>query len=175
MKRSLLTSISLLAAAVMLSRCGSSTTSPSSGASCGTVSTAKGTMSAQLDGSSWEAAAVTTSLKNTNLVSIGGADACSPGRVVTFSLVVGGVGGALQKGTFTIGPSDLTGLTSLLDIGPINIWGANVSLGGSGTVTFTTLSQTSAVGTFQFSYLPQTISGASGTHSVTNGVFNVTF
>jgi hypothetical protein len=132
-------------------------------------------MSAQLDGAAWQAATVTTSLKNTNEVSVGGADACSPGRVVTFSLVVGGINGALHTGTFTIGPSDLTGLTSLLSIGPINIWGANVGLGGSGTVTFTTLTQTTAAGTFQFSYLPQAVSGASGTHTVTNGVFNVTF
>jgi hypothetical protein len=56
----------------------------------------------------------------------------------------------------------------------VTLFVANVT-GGGGTVTFTTLTTAAAAGTFQFSYVASATSGATGTHAVTNGVFNVTF
>jgi hypothetical protein len=171
MPRTLLSSISILAAAFLVARC-SSSTSPSSPGSCGTVSTAHGTISGQLDGAAWSG--TVTALLNASLheVSITGTDGCSPAHSITFALLPGGLNGPLQTGTFNV--NDATGLNSILSIGPINLFVANVT-GGSGKVTFTTLTTTAAVGTFQFSYVPSAASGASGTHTVTNGVFNVTF
>ena len=46
---------------------------------------------------------------------------------------------------------------------------------GSGSVTVTTLTATGASGTFFFTLVPITITGATGNRSVTEGVFNVTF
>jgi hypothetical protein len=79
--------------------------------------------------------------------------------------------GTFQPGTFNVGDSSLN---SLLNIGPATLFVANVT-GGGDTVTFTTLTTAAAAGTFQFSYVASATSGATGTHAVTNGVFNVTF
>ena len=170
MRRPALAVISILAAALLATRC-SSSTSPSNPGSCGTVSTAHGTMSAQLDGAAWSGT-VTTRLTGINGVSIGAGDGCSPGTSITFALLPGGVNGSLQPGTFNL--NDASGLNSILSIGPTNLWTASTT-GGTGQVTFTTLTTKAAIGTFQFSYVAAATSGASGTHTVTNGVFNVTF
>jgi hypothetical protein len=167
MPRAPLSAISILAAALLVARCGASTTSPSSPGSCGTVSTAHGTISAQLDGAAWSGT-VTAIINANHIVSIAGSDGCSPASVITFALLPG----TFQPATFNL--SDASGLNSILSIGPINLWVANIT-GGTGKVTFTTLTTAAAIGTFQFSYVAAATSGASGTHTVTNGVFNVTF
>jgi hypothetical protein len=167
MRRPVLLSISILTAALLVTRCSSSTTSPSSPGSCGTVSTTHGTISAQVDGAAWSGT-VTATINANHIVAIGGNDGCSPGTNVTFALLPG----TFQPATFNL--NDPSGLNSILSIGPINLWVANVT-GGSGKVTFTTLTTAAAMGTFQFSYVAAPSSGASGTHTVTNGVFNVTF
>jgi hypothetical protein len=174
MPRPLLTSLSILAAALLVTRCSSSTSpsSPNSPGSCGTVSTAHGTISAQLDGAAWSGTVTASISASLHEVSIAGSDGCSPASAITFALLPGGLHGALQPGTFNL--DDASGLNSILSIGPINLFVANVT-GGSGKVTFTTLTTAAAIGTFQFNYVPSAPSGASGTHTVTNGVFNVTF
>jgi hypothetical protein len=170
MRRPVLSSISILAAVLLVAQC-SSSTSPSSPGSCGTVSTAHGTMSAQLDGAAWSGT-VTTRLTGLNGVSIGAGNGCSPGTSITFALLPNGINGSLQPGTFNV--NDASGLNSILTIGtlPISAFVANTT-GGSGKVTFTTLTTAAAIGTFQFTYVPSPPS--TGTHTVTNGVFNVTF
>lgn len=170
MRHPVLSSISILAAALLVARC-SSSTSPSNPGSCGTISTTHGTISAQLDGAAWSGT-VTAKITGVNEVAIAGSDGCSPLTSITFALLPGGVNGSLQPGTFNL--NDASGLNSILSIGPINLWVANTT-GGSGQVTFTTLTKTAAIGTFQFSYVAAPTSGASGAHTVTNGVFNVTF
>jgi hypothetical protein len=167
MRRPLLSSISILAAALLVTRCGSSTTSPSTAGSCGTVSTAHGSISAQVDGAAWSGT-VTATINANNIVGIGGSDGCSPGTNVSFAVLPG----TFQPATFNL--NDPSGLNSILSIGPINLWVANTT-GGSGKVTFSTLTRAAASGTFQFGYVAAPSSGASGTHTVTNGVFNVTF
>jgi hypothetical protein len=46
---------------------------------------------------------------------------------------------------------------------------------GTGTVTITTLTKTSAAGTFSATLVPEAISGATGSVVMTNGVFSITF
>ena len=64
--------------------------------------------------------------------------------------------------------------TAVLSIGPTPAWDAQVGH-GAGTVTFSALNETGATGTFSFTLLPMVGTNAAGTHTVTNGTFNVKF
>ena len=76
-------------------------------------------------------------------------------------------------GTFPIGPFPITnGANGLLTIGGSQLWAAN-AIQGSGTITVTTLSATGASGTFSFNLVAD--APATGTKTITNGAFNITF
>lgn len=86
-----------------------------------------------------------------------------------------GFGGLAVAGTTSISATSPT--NALLTSGstvPQMSWFASTS-GGSGTLTISTITATGATGTFQFTMPPTPGSGASGTRSVTNGSFTVTF
>lgn len=155
--------LSLLAAA-----CSGESTSATSPTTTGgaTVTPLHGTMTASIDGSAWTAVAITTATYTNNLLSIGGADSSNPIRSIGLALSV------TAPGTFTIGtlPSAANGLLSI-GVGPT--WTANV-LGGSGTITVTSLSSTAASGAFSFTAIAAA-GGATGTHTVASGAFNITF
>jgi hypothetical protein len=65
------------------------------------------------------------------------------------------------------------GANGLLTIGGTQLWTANAVTGGGGMITLTTLTATGVSGTFSFEMAPQ--APATGTKSITNGVFNITF
>lgn len=76
MPRLLLSSISILAAALLVTRCGTATTGPSNNpGSCGTVSTTHGTISAQLDGAAWSGTVIAVLTASLHEVSITGSEA----------------------------------------------------------------------------------------------------
>lgn len=58
--------------------------------------------------------------------------------------------------------------------GTAQSWAAGTS-GGSGTLPINSINSTGASGTFAFTMVPVPGTGASGTKSVTNGNFSVTF
>jgi hypothetical protein len=58
--------------------------------------------------------------------------------------------------------------------GAIKYWTAGVGV-GSGTVVFTELTATKAVGTFLATLPPVTASGATAPKVITSGTFNLTF
>ena len=150
-----------------LAACGgssSSVTSPTTGGT--TVTPLHGTMTAVIDGSAWTAVTISTATYANGILSIGGADSSSPIRSIGLALTTSG------PGTFTMGtlPSGANGVLSI-GIGPT--WTANV-LGGTGTIVVTSLSSTAANGTFLFTPIASA-GGATGTHAITSGVFNITF
>ena len=125
-----------------------------------------GDMTARIDGSSWSsvAAFVTRNATNAgNIVAVSGADTHS--IALAFAFVDAGVG------TYTIDGTTPTNAV-LTDGG--KGWVAS-AVGGSGTLTVTTLDATHIVGTFAFSMAPSDGTGATGTKSITQGTFDVKF
>ena len=168
MKHKLLSHASFVGAFVVVgliaSGCKSST--EPGGGGCGTNGTPNNSFSAEIDGSDWTSTFTTTA--GGGLLIITGADSCNPVRTFGFGLAV------TTTGTYTISNSDVTGLNALLIIGT-NQWVAQSFVGGSGSVTITTLNATSAVGTFNFTLIPSAGTGATGNHTVSSGSFNVKF
>jgi DNA-binding beta-propeller fold protein YncE len=154
--------------------CGSSgaASSPSpvgsaSGCPGGTGST--GSMSAQINGIAWVAVCLTGSQFNGAVVSLGGSDnAVTLTDAQEISLATQAVG----PGTFTIGPGITNGASGKLTVDGTQVWVANAGQ-GSGTITFTTLTPLLASGTFSLSLLP--VPPATGTKTITSGVFSITF
>jgi hypothetical protein len=86
---------------------------------------------------------------------------------------------AAQPGTYQLAGSEPTaGMVSWARLnlecqhhpGPCPAW-----FDRSGTITFTSITGTSASGTFSFDLIANTLTGATGAKAVTNGRFNVTF
>jgi hypothetical protein len=126
-----------------------------------------GDMTAKIDGSSWSSVATFATRNATNggtIVALSGADANS--TAIGMAFVDTGVG------TYTITGTSVTN-ADLIESGG-HSWTAG-SLGGSGTLTVTTLDATHVVGTFAFTMAPTSGTGASGTRSVTQGTFDVRF
>lgn len=141
----------------------SSTTSPTVTNGV-TVNPLHGSMTAVIDGSAWTAVAINTAVYSNGILSIAGADSSSTIRAIGLSVT------APAPGTYSM----TTGTAnSVLSIGIGPTWTANVA-GGSGSVTLTSLSSTGAVGTFSFTAVAAA-GGATGSHVVTQGVFNITF
>jgi len=138
------------------------TTTPTTGAP---VTPLHGTMTAVIDGLPWTAIAITTAAYNNGTLSIGGADGSNPIRSIGLAVSTGG------PGTFAMNAvaGAARGLVSI-GIGPT--W--TTALGGSGTLTVSTISSTGASGTFSFVATP-IAGGAAGNKNVTSGTFNITF
>lgn len=154
---------------VLTAACGGSSnsvTSPTTTSTGTTVTPLHGSMTATIDGVSWTATAITTASYVNGIVSIGGADSASPTRAIGLGLIASG------PGTYQIGtlPSAANGVLTLSNG---QTWTSNV-IGGTGSITVTTLNSTTAVGTFTFTAVPSS-GGATGNKSITSGVFNITF
>jgi hypothetical protein len=164
----------LLAGSMLLAAvaCGSST-SPSTGTN-GIVSGcsgghASGSMTAQINGAAWTAVCISASSFTGNIVSFGGSDNATN---ATVAQIISMGTTATGPGTFPIGPLPITnGANGLLAIGA-QVWSAS-AVQGSGSITLTTLSSTGTSGTFSFNLLA--IAPATGTKTITNGAFNITF
>ncbi len=143
-----------VAGLIFATACGSSSTGPAANGSA--------PMTAKIDGTAWSAPSASGSYGNGILAFAGanlqlgtigvGVIASGPG---TYAIGVGGPGNA----SVSIGGQ---------------AWSAAIT-GGSGSVTITSLTSTGAQGTFQFTAVPATGTGASGNKVVTEGTFDVTF
>jgi hypothetical protein len=120
-------------------------------------------MTATIDGAPWTGAVNVASIATGNfLVVTGASDFNTPNQIlVSFSTPA-------QVGTQTVGFNNpLTG--TLVTTPPLNWIAAGPS--GSGTLTVSTLTATSATGTFSF-VMTASIPGSAPTKVVTNGAFN---
>jgi hypothetical protein len=149
---------------------GSTTTGPTpvSVSSCAGGNGATGSISAQINGVAWAAVCVKAATFFNGIVSFAGSDNLTN---VANAEVIGIATQAAGPGTFPISLSN--GTNAQLTIGATQLWQANAVLGGSGTITLTTLTATGTSGTFSFDLIA--VPPGTGTKSITNGVFNLTF
>ena len=122
-----------------------------------------GSLSARIDGSTFTAFTV-SAVYSGGILAIAGARV-TPAGTISFAFPVSG------PTPVSIGTS--SALNAVYTTGSQS-WAAFSST-GSGSVTITSLTASRAVGTFSFTMLPNAQSGASGTKTVTNGAFDVTF
>lgn len=121
-----------------------------------------GTLTATIDGTAFVATTILVG-KSQGILAVGGVNGTTGAYsdlTVTFPNVVG---------TYTLPSTPQVG--GSLTINGVGAWNADPG-GGSGTVTVTSVTANSAVGTFSFVLGPLT---GTGNKTVTNGVFNVTF
>jgi hypothetical protein len=139
--------------------CGSSDGSTGLG---GGGSLVNGSFSAKIDGATFTATAATV-VSSSGIVSVGAGNAS--GRTLGFAWVDGGTG------TYPVGSGNATVGTHTYQS---HTWSAS-AIQGSGTITITTKTATRVAGTFSFVLQPDAASGATGTRTITNGVFDLTY
>ena len=128
----------VIALALLTGACsGSSTTNPTTG------TTSNKTMTAVITGTAWTAVTVSAT-RSGNVINISGGDTSNPVRSIDLSII------GASTGTYTMASG---ASNALLTIAP-ETWSANV-LGGSGSITLTSLSTTGASGTFTFTAVPE--------------------
>lgn len=128
---------------------------------------ANGSMTALIDGSGWSATIITPALSTLGSGGVSALGGGGPNYAMAFAWLDEGVG------TYTVGVS--VGANG--NINTINgsaSWTAT-SVQGSGTIVVTQRTASRVVGTFQFVMPPAPGSGSTGTRTVTNGQFDVTF
>ena len=129
--------------------------------------TSTGSVAASVEGSGFSASgqsSVTSSHANASSFSIVATNA-SGARI---SLLISGISTA---GTYSMGAS---GLAAGVYTSGTSMWQSSLS-GGSGSITFTTLTTKRAIGTFTFTGAPVVGTNASGNKTVTAGTFDITF
>jgi hypothetical protein len=150
--------IRLLSAAVLVAMAGclDSTTSP--------VNADTAPMSASIEGTTWVASAVqvTIDAEAGTLNVAGGGD----GSNTVMSMTIA----ATAPGTYSLGPGG-TG-AAIVGLSTGQTWTSS-GVGGSGSVTITTLSSAHVAGTFNFTGIALS-GGAIGVVHVTNGKFDAT-
>ncbi len=160
----------LLRLLLVVMLCGAACGSPTKPSDPGGGTTLpNGSMSALIDGVAWNATVaivvLNTSTGGIPIISISGGD---PVRSIAFAASPTGIG------TFTV--ASLTMSSNFGLVQGNQRWSASTTDAGSnGTVTFTTLTANRAAGTFSFLGIASASSAATGTRTITNGVFNVTF
>ncbi|MFN0180062.1 MAG: DUF6252 family protein [Gemmatimonadales bacterium] len=126
-----------------------------------------GTLTATVDGSGWAAQTIVAAYRG-GVLSIAGTDGQQ--RSLGFAL-----GPTTAPGTFPVGVTQsANGSYQVVSGSTSQAWMAAVTL-GSGSITVTSISATRAVGIFQFSMAPVPGNGATGTKSITQGTFDVTY
>jgi hypothetical protein len=179
MQKCVITTVVVIVVGAILSSCRGSSTSPTSTSnSCPTIS-GLGSMCATLDGVPWAASDLGPGQRadagprphplfcyrggTTLLVCIGDD---SQGREISFAVALAtGTQHFGSEGSFCCG-----GQAAFVDA--TGIYGAERP-GGSGTVTITTLTDTTVSGAFSFTVLNRSAT-PTGTHVITGGVFNIT-
>jgi hypothetical protein len=124
-------------------------------------------MTATIDGVAWRALCVGVSTSVQGVISIVGGENTTQTTGTSLAFATN-----RSVGTTSIGV--LSPTNALLTVGGTSVWQAALS-NGSGTVTYTTLTTNNAAGTFSFTMTAAPSSTATGTKTVTNGAFNVTF
>lgn len=141
--------------AMLLAACGSNEPT-------GPAPLANGTYRAKIDGADFNATSAAVIGGAGGLYSLGGGNAS--GRTVGFAWIDAG------PGTYVIG----TGATVGTHTYQGQTWSAS-SAQGSGSIVVTTSTSTRVAGTFSFVLQPDVASGATGTRTVTQGVFDLTY
>jgi hypothetical protein len=152
-----------LSAILLLSiaACGGSDSVTGTTSNCGTTTT----ISATIDGAAWCSPAAAASRGSNNIIAVAGID-----LGLTASISFGVV--APATGTFSLAPGNNTfGSATITKSG--KGWSSALP-GGTGSVTFTTLTANHVVGTFAFDAVGAS-GGATGTVHVTGGKFDITF
>jgi Family of unknown function (DUF6252) len=131
---------------------------------CGTAN-----LSATINGTSWsgtvEAAATRTVADGDTIVAIGGANSDE-------SIIIGMAFNDLGPGVYGIGAE---GEAANADVNEgTATWEAAIT-GGTGSITIDTISATRVVGSFQYTAVPVSGSTATGSVTVTNGKFALSF
>jgi hypothetical protein len=163
-----LTVLAVSGAAALTIACGSGNASPTSPSVTAPPATpGGGTLTFKADGVSESATSITASFAD-GILSIGGTDS-SRATTLSFGLTPTAAG----AGAYALGPLSAANAQVLIG-NPAAGWQAAVGI-GNGTIIINSLTSTSASGTFSFSLVPVAGSGAAGTKSITDGVFNVTF
>jgi hypothetical protein len=156
----------VLSAIMLLSAiaCGSSSDSVTGTNNNGNNNSASGPLSATIDGKAW-ASATPAVVRSGNIISIAGLDNALT-AAVSFAVAASG------PGTFSLAFANSTGGLGIVTKGSQG-W-ASALQGGTGSVTFTTVTANHVVGTFAFDAVGSS-GGATGTVHVTNGKFDITF
>jgi hypothetical protein len=153
-----------LSAILLLSiaACGGSDSVTGTTSNCGTTTT----ISATIDGTAWcSPAAAASRGGTTNIIAVAGID-LGLSASISFGVV------APATGTFSLAPGNSTfGSATITKSG--KGWSSALP-GGTGSVTFTTLTANHVVGTFAFDGVAAS-GGATGTVHVTGGKFDITF
>lgn len=145
----------ILFMALLLAACGSdSPAGPNAGGN--------GNMSARIDGESWSSVMEQVSF-SAGAIIVAGADGA--GRAIGMGWREEGVG------SYTIGPGELANANFTSGAA---LWNASAQQ-GSGTVVVTARSPNRVAGTFSFTLEPVPNTDATGTRSVTQGTFDLTF
>jgi hypothetical protein len=156
MKRSCLLAVLI----TLVAGCGSD--DPAGPGGPGNNSLSNGSFTARIDGADFAASAAAV-VSSGGLVSIGAGDAS--GKTLGFAWLDAG------PGTYPIGsPAATVGTHTFAG----NTWSASLAQ-GSGSIVVTTSAANRVAGTFSFVLQPDTASGATGTRTVTDGSFDLTF
>jgi len=165
----------ILALSIAVSSCSSTSPSGMAVASCA-GGTATGTFTATVDGTNFVATCLLAASSANGIVALGATNIASGNASSYIDITF-----ALQLNGTSLGPYTFTGVTTppnanngQVNVGGSQFWNVGgIAAGSSGMVTFTTLTATRAVGKFSFTLTPS--SGATGTKTVTNGSFDLTF
>jgi hypothetical protein len=164
----------LLVGVLAMAACGgatSSPTNPSTPAPAAPAGTHRGTMSATVDGSRWDAVVISAAAIQGGVLRIAGQNS------MTAPFVALGLAVPPAVGTYSVGPTTTASVAGSLDQAGTGVptlqWNADGGA-GSGTITLSTLTSTGASGTFSFN-LVHIVTASTGTRAITNGAFNITF
>ena len=138
-------------------------------AACGDSGTNSGnesTMTATVAGSAWSGTLAVQGTHNGNVLAISGTNG-----TYQLSLTIPGVA---ATGTFNFGPGTL-GIAQLVQVTTGTPAWTTSLVGGTGSITVTTLTATRAAGSFSFTGAASPGTSATGTRAVTSGSFDVTF
>jgi hypothetical protein len=150
---------------------GDSATGPTTGNQNPGGTTGSSNMTATIDGKAWSAGTALAIQSDP----VGGRYLLSGIELGSNTSIVLSIGDIAGPGTFPLGVDGVTvaggfgGVTNLAG----QTWNAALS-GNAGTITITALTAKHIAGTFAFSATVVS-NGATGTHSVTNGVFDIPF
>ena len=144
-----------MAALLVMAGCDSDTDTDKSSSATGDCS---GTLSADIDGTRWDATLEVCAVNESGILNITGSD--SGGNQLGVTVNGPAVGTVTLDGMLNSGRWS-EGMTTFLIIGT------------QGTLTFDTLDASGTTGTFSFDATDAT--GAGGTRVITNGVFDVDF
>lgn len=136
------------------------------GSDSGTNSGDASTMSATVAGTAWNGTLAVQGTYAGNVLAISGTNG-------TYQLQLT-IPGVTTTGTYNFGPGN-AGIAQLVQVTTGTPAWTSSLVGGTGSITVTTLSATRAAGTFSFTGAASPGTAATGTRVVTNGAFDVKF